>query len=115
VDAARIGRRTANSPDARAKHAITARKNALAQHSWKPSDLPDWLTSEAFVQKIQPLLSKVPTSVIRSAMGVSKCYASKIRQGYRPHPRHWEALAMVVGVSEGIHAIGRSRTMRSTI
>ena len=97
-DAARIGRLTANGPEAQAKRAIKARKNALAQHSWKASDQPAWLTQELFEQKIQPLLANVSMSVIRSSLGVSKWYASKIRQGYRPHPRHWRALAGLVGV-----------------
>ena len=88
-DAARIGRRTANGPEAQAKRAIKARKNALAQHSWKASDQPAWLTQELFEQKIQPRLANVSMSVIRSSLGISKWYASKIRQGYRPHPRHF--------------------------
>jgi hypothetical protein len=29
----------------------------------------------------------------------SRRYASKIRQGYRPAPRHWLALAELVGVT----------------
>jgi CRISPR-associated endonuclease Cas1 len=99
VDAARIGRLTANGPEAQKKRARKARANALAQHSWKNSDQPRWLTTELFTKKIQPLLANVPMSVIRSSIGVSRWYASKIRQGYRPHPRHWEALAEVVGVS----------------
>jgi hypothetical protein len=99
VDAARIGRLTANGPEAQAKRKIKARKNALAQHSWKASDQPAWLTAEFFSSKIQPLLSNVPMSSIRSALGVSKWYASKIRKGYRPHPRHWQALAKLDGIS----------------
>jgi hypothetical protein len=99
LEAARIGRLTANGPEAQAKRAIKARKNALAQHLWKESDQPAWLTPELFTEKIQPLLASVPMSAIRSALGVSKWYASKIRQGYRPHPRHWETLAKLVGVS----------------
>jgi hypothetical protein len=78
---------------------IKARKNALAQHAWNPSDQPKWLTPELFTQKIQPLLASVPMSAIRSSIGVSKWYASKIRQGYRPHSRHWQALAELVGIS----------------
>jgi CRISPR-associated endonuclease Cas1 len=100
LDAARIGRLTANGPEAQAKRAIKARKNALAQHSWKASDQSAWLNQELFEQKVQPLLAKVSMSVIRSSIGVSKWYASKIRQGYRPHPRHWEALAELVGCCE---------------
>ena len=71
LDAAQIGRRTANGPDAQMKRASTARKNALAQHSWKTSDQPAWLTSELFSKRIQPLLWSVPMSAIRSSIGVS--------------------------------------------
>ncbi len=96
VNAASVGRLTANGPEAQAKRAIKARKNALAQHSWEESNQPAWLTHELFSGKIQPLLASVPMSAIRSALGVSKWYASKIRQGYRPHARHWQALAKLV-------------------
>jgi hypothetical protein len=99
LDAARIGRLTANGPEAQKKRAIKARVNALAQHSWKESDLPAWLTSELFTKEIQPLLASVSMSAIRSTLGVSKWYASKIRQGYRPHPRHWKNLFQLVRVN----------------
>ncbi|HWO37073.1 MAG TPA: CRISPR-associated endonuclease Cas1 [Candidatus Acidoferrum sp.] len=98
LHAARIGRQTANGPEAQVKRAIKARKNALAQHSWNPSDQMKWLTPEFFKQKVQPLLATLPMSAIRSSIGVSKWYASKIRQGYRPHPRHWKALASLTGI-----------------
>jgi len=98
LDAARIGRLTANGPAAQKKRAIKARANALAQHSWKESDQPAWLTSELFERKIQPLLAKASMFDIQKALGISKWYASKVRQGYRPHPRHWQALAALVGV-----------------
>jgi hypothetical protein len=97
LSAARIGRLTANGPEAQAKRAIKARKNALAQHAWQPSDKPAWLTPELFSEKIQPLLASTRMSDIQNALGVSKWYASKIRQGYRPHPRHWQTLASLVG------------------
>jgi CRISPR-associated endonuclease Cas1 len=99
LNAARIGRQTANGPDAQIKRSTKARKNALAQHAWKPSDQPEWLSPGIFTKKIQPLLARVPMFAIRSSLGVSKWYASKIRQGYRPHPRHWQALAELAGVS----------------
>jgi len=98
LNAARIGRLTANGPEAQAKRVIKPRKNAQAQHSWKESDQPAWLTPELFAGEIQPLLSSVPISVIRSAVGVSRWYASKIRQGYRPHPIHWQRLAKLTSV-----------------
>lgn len=99
LSAARIGRLTANGPEAQAKRATKARTNALAQHSWKTSDQPVWLTPELFVGKIQPLLSSVSISAIRSSLGISRWYASKIRQGYRPHPRQWHRLAELVGLA----------------
>jgi len=65
---------------------------------------PSWKEQgkeEVFQQKIQPQLAKVPMSVIRSSIGVSKWCASKTRQGYRPHPRHWDTLARLAGISGG--------------
>jgi CRISPR-associated endonuclease Cas1 len=99
VKVARIGRAAAQSPEARAKHAESERRNAIARSSWDESSQPAWLTGEFFSQKIAPLLANVSTSEIRSHIGVSRWYASKIRQGYRPHPRHWQSLAELVHTS----------------
>jgi len=52
-----------------------------------------------FSRQIQPLLADISTSAIRSRIGVSRWYAGRIREGYRPHPRHWLALAGLVSVS----------------
>jgi hypothetical protein len=38
------------------------------------------------------------SSAIASRIGVSRWYAGRIREGYRPHPRHWLALAELIGV-----------------
>jgi hypothetical protein len=100
VEATRIGRIAAKSPEARAKHAESARIHALARSFWDGSGQPAWLTRDLFTQKVQPLLASVSSSGIRSCIGVSHWYANKIRQGYRPHPRHWKALADLVGVAE---------------
>src|SRR5438132_3246740 len=67
-------------------------RHAAACSAWKPSSQPAWLTSEVFSHKVQPLLAGVSTSAIRTRIGVSRWYASRIRQGYRPHPRHWVGL-----------------------
>jgi CRISPR-associated protein Cas1 len=98
VNAARIGRVAALSPEARAKHVASRRRHAQACSAWDASSQPAWLTSEVFSQQIQPLLASIPTSAIRSRIGVSRWYAGRIREGYRPHPRHWLALAQLVGV-----------------
>ena len=98
------GPATANASEltaaaSRAKHVDSRRRHALACSAWDESRQPAWLTSESFSQQIQPLLANIPTSAIRLQIGVSRWYAGKIRQGYRPHPRHWQSLAELVGVS----------------
>ena len=65
------------------------RRHAAGIAAWDRSTLPDWLTPEAFLQKVQPMLANVTTSAIATASGVSWVYASHIRAGAkRPHPRH---------------------------
>jgi CRISPR associated protein Cas1 len=100
LDAARIGRQTANSPEAQLKRANTQRQNALAQHSWKASDQPEWLIEAFYLEKVQPLLAQVSTSAIARQISISRWYAGRIREGYRPHPRHWRALARLVGFGD---------------
>jgi len=99
LDAARIGRLSANGPKAQAKRAIKARKNALAQHSWKESDQSAWLTEDFYTQKIQPLVAQLSSSLIARHISVSRWYAGRIREGYRPHPRHRASLAQLVGLT----------------
>jgi len=99
ISAASLGRVAARSPEARAKHVASRRRHAEACSAWDASKQPAWLTSEVFSQQIQPLLAGVSTSAIRSRIGVSRWYAGRIREGYSPHPRHWQALAELVGVS----------------
>jgi hypothetical protein len=99
LDAARTGRQTANGPKAQVKRANTQRKNALAQHAWKLSDQPAWLTDTFYSEKVQPVLATLSASAIARRISVSRWYAGRIREGYRPHPRHWLALAKLVSVS----------------
>jgi CRISPR-associated endonuclease Cas1 len=102
LSAASLGRVAARSSAARAKHGATRRRHAKACSEWDASTQPAWLTSEMFSQTIQPLLRSIRTSAIRSRIGVSRWYAGRIRQGYRPHPRHWQALAQLAGVSPDV-------------
>jgi CRISPR-associated endonuclease Cas1 len=99
IRVASLGRVAARSLAARAKHGATRQRHAKACSEWDASTQPAWLTSKVFSEQIQPLLADIPTSAIRSRIGVSRWYAGKIRQGYRPHPRHWLPLAKLVGVS----------------
>jgi CRISPR-associated endonuclease Cas1 len=97
LDAAQIGRQTANGPAAQLKRSIKARKNAIAQHSWNPSQQPIWLTDKFYSEKVQPVIAAMSASVIARQISVSRWYAGRIREGYRPHKRHWQALAKLAG------------------
>src|SRR5207237_8147516 len=98
VNAARAGRLVAHNVSGRAKQAVSQRVHANARACWDASSQPAWLTSELFSKKIQPLLAGVSTAAIRSRIAVSRWYASRIRQGYCPHPRHWQALVTLDAV-----------------
>jgi CRISPR-associated endonuclease Cas1 len=97
-NAAQTGRVAARSPEARAKHAASRQRHGQESSAWDISQQPAWLTNEVFSLKVQPLLAGTSTSAIRSRIRVSRWYAGRIREGYRPHPRHWLALAELVGV-----------------
>jgi CRISPR-associated endonuclease Cas1 len=70
IDAARIGRQTANNPEAQLKRKNTQRQNALAQHAWKSSDQPKWLTERFYSEKVQPLLESLSASPIARHLSV---------------------------------------------
>jgi hypothetical protein len=100
IKAAEEGRTVSHSPKAEAKRAESRRKHAGAQRAWRPSDQPEWLNEEAYLRRIQPRLANVTVPAIRAALGVSKSYATSIRSGNRlPHPRHWQLLAGLGGIS----------------
>jgi len=78
----------------------TLSDHAVANTWWSPSSLPARLNEEFYVQRIQPLLRGKKVREIAEVMQVSQPYAAFIRSGRRsPHPRHWQALAQLVGVS----------------
>jgi len=102
IEAAKLGRVAGHSPKARARQAEKQRQHAVALKAWNPSDRPDWLTKGVYREKIQPRLAGITVPVISSTIGVSRPYAALIRAGRcLPHPRHWQALAWLVGVSPG--------------
>jgi CRISPR-associated protein Cas1 len=100
ADGAKVGRVAARSPKARAKHIASRKRHAEAISAWDESMQPPWLTSEVFAKQIQPQLANFATSIIRSSIGVSRWYAGRIREGYRPHPRHWLALGKLTGLTK---------------
>jgi CRISPR-associated endonuclease Cas1 len=98
-DVARIGRMTAHGSKAQRKRSSTQRRNGILRYSWNPSGQPSWLTEQFYSEKIQPRLAEMSGTAIARAIGVTCAYGSRVRQGKRPHPRHWEALARLVTVS----------------
>jgi len=78
-------------------------KHAVANTWWDPSSLPSWLTEECYVKRIQPLLRAKKVREIAAAIQVSELYGGFIRSGRRrPHPRHWEPLSQLVGISDSL-------------
>jgi CRISPR-associated endonuclease Cas1 len=97
------GRKSAQQPESLAKRASTMQRHKHAIQNWNLSDLPVWLTRDVYVKQIQPVLASVAKSQIRSLLGVSEPYSSDIQTGKRiPHPRHWQALGRLVGVSPAV-------------
>jgi hypothetical protein len=79
-----------------------SRRVASAESAWQPSDKPAWLTEQVYREEIQPRLHHVSAPRLAAALGLSKPDAIAIRCGrHRPHPRHWIALAALVGISVG--------------
>jgi CRISPR-associated endonuclease Cas1 len=99
VEAGRIGRIAGHTQEALAKEGRSQRRHAKARSLWKASGQASWLTPEFYSDKIQPPLSRISTSTIASRIGVSRWYAGRLRQGYRPHPRHWQKLANLTAVT----------------
>jgi hypothetical protein len=96
LEVGEAGRVAAQSAQAQASRAETQRRHTIAQHAWKSSN---GITEEMYACEIQPHLSKLSISAIATALSVSWSYAADIRRGRRrPHERHWETLACLVGV-----------------
>ncbi len=105
---AQAARGRAQSLESLAKHAETQRQRRKAQAAWLPSCHPKWLTEDVYRRNIQPALASLSSSTITNGLGVSRWAASRIRSGkLRPHRRHWQALAELVGVSEACCGLER--------
>jgi CRISPR-associated endonuclease Cas1 len=99
IEAAKRGRIAAQSSEAQARRAETQRQNRAQQVAWKASNLPAWLDEDTYTQKIQPRLKTVSLRSLMLALNICESYAANIRAGRRrPHPRHWETLAQLVGL-----------------
>ena len=102
IEAAKSGRVATVSAKAQALRSATQRRQVAALKVWNPSDKPDWLNEKTYREKILPRLAGITVPTIASALAVSEPYATNIRAGRCiPHPRHWLALARLVGVQLG--------------
>jgi len=100
IRSATRGRVAALTAESQERRAVTQRRHAAALRAWTEADQPDWLTETAYAEQIQPALGAVKITTLMSALGVSKPYAIDVRAGRRrPHPRHWWALAQLLGLS----------------
>jgi len=100
IEVTKLGRVAGHGPEARAHQSEKQRRRAAEFKAWKPSDKPEWLTEEFIRQEIQPHLSRIRIPAIASALRLSVPYAAQFRAGrQRPHPRHWQTLAIIVGFS----------------
>lgn len=92
------GRMESHSAASELKRAATQRSRHESQRNWHIWNHPAWLTEQFYSEQIQPRLNRVQVKEIAASLGVSIPYASYIRAGRRrPHPRHWEGLARLVG------------------
>jgi hypothetical protein len=100
IQSAKIGRVVAQGPKSQEKRSETQRQHRAAQLAWRSSPKLAWLTEATYLEKIRPKLAAVAVSALSSLIGVSEPYAADIRAGRRrPHPRHWQSLAKLVGIS----------------
>jgi len=93
-----IGHSKPKTAKVKASISRTLSDHAVANTWWDPSGLPKWLTEKCYREQIQPRLRDKKIREIAEAMQVSEPYAALVRSGRRrPHPRHWQALAQLVG------------------
>jgi CRISPR-associated endonuclease Cas1 len=97
---AATGRVASQTDEAKAKRAKTHLASLKLRQQWSSSDQPSWLTAKFYAEKIRPQLVGSSTGAIARDLLVSRGYATEIRRGKVPHPRHWQALAKLTGMSK---------------
>ena len=100
IEIAKLGRIIGHGQESRKKQSETQRRHHAAKRLWKSSATTSCPTEEEYVRDIQPRLGTITIRKVASTLGISEPYAAEIRAGRRrPHPRHWQALAGLAGVS----------------
>jgi hypothetical protein len=100
IKAAVKGRIASHTSEAEAKRSMTQLINHSSRQEWSQSNQPSWLTPEFYAETIQPLVASSSSQAIARRLAVSRGYATEIRHGRVPHPRHWLALAEFAGLSK---------------
>jgi hypothetical protein len=85
-----------HTPEAQAKRSKKHHALHTARRAWNASNQPPWLTEEFYVSKMKPKLVSQSSRGIARCLNVSLRYATEIRHGRVPHPRHWQSLAKLV-------------------
>jgi hypothetical protein len=78
------------------RRAKTQNRQREAIRKWKPTDKPDWLNEKYYRETVLRSLKSIEVPVIATTLRVSEPYATEIRNGRVPHPRHWLALLELV-------------------
>jgi hypothetical protein len=100
IEIAKLGRIFGHNARSRKKQSETQRRHELAKREWRSMPKASWPTDQTYIETIQPRLQSVKIATIALTLGISEPYAAEIRAGrYRPHRRHWQALAKLAGVS----------------
>lgn len=99
IEGAKLGRIVASGVEAQRSRRATQLRHDAARQMWEQSGQRA-ITEEVYRTQIQPKLKGVPLSAIMNALHVSVVYASHIRRGRVPHPRHWKVLETLLGVAE---------------
>ena len=95
-----VARVTAQSEEAQKARTETQKIHAAEIRFWIDSGSQTKVDENTYLTKVQPKLASVTVSAISLALRISEPYARDIRAGRRrPHPRHWQALAGLVEVS----------------
>jgi len=100
TELAKIGRTVAVGPEAQKKRSDTQHRHEAAKRAWRESPDESWSDPKRYDTEIQPRLKMLKIASIAFALGVSEPYAADIRAGRRrPHPRHFQSLAELVGLA----------------
>ena len=76
-------------------------RNAEAAREWNPENLPGWLTQDFYRTRILVEVKRIRTVYVARYLSWSESYAGAVRSGkVIPHPRHWQALATLVGITQ---------------